>query len=387
MVQVIPRGTPRGPSVGQRLSAGIGQGLQVGSQLMQEHVAQKQQQQQRMAAKELGMDPRILDLPMEAQAAYFKSQFAPEKSMTPLQESQQKLAEERLKNMQEQTALFKSLSGEQEPSELEGMPAESKKKLSMYPEENLTQLAGFAGQPGQMGVIGNMAKAEIDRREKEKTQDFKTSEQRRSQEFELIKPVIAELNQARKNIPLQEQAIEDIINAAPDVGALDYFADVTGFEPMRTAAGAKMKTAIKDFFLSDLTRAGARPNQWIEQQLADALVKIGRDKESNLTIAEGMKFKVDLLKKRVEILDDLIEKDLSKGGYRADVDARAYKLMKPYVEERKKDLQDNIRKIQSSKKSFEVGIRMMSPDGTLYEILPEDVEEAEKHGFQHAAGT
>jgi len=228
--------------------------------------------------------------------------------------------------------------------------------------------------------------------EKEKFEYGKSAEKEklsRHEAAEITKPLMLELQQARKNIPLQEQAIEDIKGATPYVGALDYLADVTGFEPLRTASGAKMKTAIKDFFLSDLTRVGARPNQWVEQQLADALPKIGRSAEANLVVAEGMKFKVDLAKKRVEILDDLAAQDTEKYGYvKGNIDSRASKLMKPYVEQRKKELFDDIHKIKSKNKKIEAEtkkgkyIKMISPDGETWEILPSDVKEAEASGFK-----
>jgi hypothetical protein len=171
--------------------------------------------------------------------------------------------------------------------------------------------------------------------------------QNRKEETEISKPVLLELNQARKNIPFQEQAIEDIKNASQEVSGLDYIADLTGFEPLRSPAGAKLKTAIKDFFLSDLTRVGSRPNMWIEQQLNEALPKIGRSTEANLITAEGMQFKVDLAKKRIELIDELAEEDRKKYGFaKADIDSRANKLMKSYVMDRQKVLEKNIVKIQ-----------------------------------------
>jgi len=191
------------------------------------------------------------------------------------------------------------------------------------------------------------------------------------------------MNQIRKNIPLQEQAILDIQEAAPNVSALDYFADVTGFEPLRSAEGAKLKTGIKDFFLSDLSRAGTRPNQWIEQQLADALPKIGRSTEANLITAEGLKFKVDLAKKRLETIDKLAEEDRKKYGFvKGDIDSRAYNEIKKYSIDRQKQLKDNITKIKTQNKGKKNTVQMKSPEGLIYEIQSDDIDEALKHDFQ-----
>jgi hypothetical protein len=386
MVQVIGAGTPRGPTFGQKLAGGINKGLDIGQQLYQQH-------QQREAMKQLGLPENV--------SPEIAKQLISERSkqnLTPLQQSQKSLADEKLKALQGQQQLFQELSGGKRQSN--GAEGEGESVgLQGAGDEILNQVAAFAGQPGQQGIVGNMAKAEIERREKEKKQSFerekfeykKSSEKEKTVRGEaeaITKPLLLELQNARKNIPLQEQAIEDIQNAIPEVGGLDYIADVTGFEPLRSASGAKLKTALKDFFLSDLTRAGSRPNQWIEQQLADALPKIGRSQEANLVVAAGMKFKVDLAKKRIDLIDELAQQDQEKHGYvKPDIDSRASKLLKPFVEQRKKDLVDNITEIKKKHKNLgkeiKAGkyIKMMSPQGEVYEILPSDMKEAEEHGF------
>lgn len=227
--------------------------------------------------------------------------------------------------------------------------------------------------------------------EREKFEYGKASEKEKMARHEaeaITRPLMLELQQARKNIPLQEQAIEDIKMASPAVGSLDYLADVTGFEPLRSSEGAKLKTAIKDYFLSDLTRVGARPNQWVEQQLLDALPKIGRSAEANLITAEGLKFKNEIAKKRIDVLDDLAAKDTDKFGYvKPDIDSRASKLLKPFVEQQKKDLVDNITSIKRKHKTLakeeQKGkyIRVLSPEGQMLDILPSDLKEAEEHGY------
>jgi len=371
MVQIVPA-VQKKPSFGQRLNVGIGRGLE--------------QEAQRQALENFGIDPSISALPEQAQAAYFKQKFAPEKQMTPLQLAQQQLAEERLNALKGQQNIYGRLFGGQEQDGQQDMSSSPQTQdgfdLSKIPEEKLRQGAAFAGQPGEAGVFGNMFKAELERQSEEKKFNFEKEKLRRKEETEISKPILLELNEARKNIPLQEQAIQDIKNASPKVGALDYFADVTGFEPLRSAEGVKLKTGIKDFFLSDLSRAGARPNMWIEQQLADALPKIGRSPEANLITAEGMQFKLDLAKKRIDLIDDFAEKDREKFGFvRADIDSRAGKEMKKYAIDRQEELKNNIKKIKAFHKGKKAVVRVKSPDGSLYEIDSKDLDEALEHDF------
>ena len=53
MVQIIPAGTPKKPTFMQRLNVGVGQGLEMGQQIMQNY-------QQENAAKKLGLDPEVM---------------------------------------------------------------------------------------------------------------------------------------------------------------------------------------------------------------------------------------------------------------------------------------------------------------------------------------
>ncbi len=190
--------------------------------------------------------------------------------------------------------------------------------------------------------------------------------------YDINQPVLKELSQMRKNIPIQEQAVEDIMNASPDVGWRDYLADRYGFEPLRSSEGVKLKTAIKDFFLSDLSRAGTRPNQWIEMQLAGALPSIGRSAEANQITAAGLQFKVDLAKRRQELIDELTD---DYGYSQIDLDKTASKMMKSYVGERQKLLEKQIRDIKNKKESLSGRlIDVMGPDGQIYEVDESEVE-------------
>lgn len=199
------------------------------------------------------------------------------------------------------------------------------------------------------------------------------TKEKRGHLYEVNKPILNELGQLRKNIALQEQALEDIETASPDVGMRDYIAEKFNFEPLRTESGVKLKTAVKDFFLSDLTRAGTRPNQWIEQQLASALPMIGRDPSANLITNAGLRFKVDMSKKRAEFLDDLSE----KYGYSSiDLDRTANKMMKSYVTERQKILEQEIRNIKTKNKPEKLSgrfIDVQGPDGEMYEVDESEV--------------
>lgn len=380
MVQVIPLSQQQQLNMQkQAAQPSFGQLIAQGMQQMQ---AKKQQQSGNEQLKQItGMD--ISSLPPEMQKAVVVEALKSQGKNTQLGQKlsflDQTFGGNQQKNMGQQ------LAG-QNPMEQQGQQEDQGFDPTQLSDAQIAQATAI---DPNIGRSLQHAK-DVGLREKREEQKLQFSREKidRKEAHEVVKPLLQELNSSRKNIPLQEQAIEDIQNAAPNVGALDYIADVTGFEPLRSAKGAQLKTAIKDFFLSDLTRAGSRPNQWIEQQLSEALPKLGRSTAANLTVAEGMKFKVDLAKQRVQILDDLIAKDKEKYGYvKDDIDSRASQLMRPYVEQRKKDLVDNIKKIQTdskgSKKATPKGYtRMQNPQtGEVFEILNGHVSDAEESGW------
>jgi len=384
MAILLPQAPPKRPSFAQRLNLGVGTGL--------EKLSQMQQQRSAKEAISKSFGEEVANLSPELQKLYI------EKSLQGNLEEQKQASKfaNQIKMMKELGLDFGEgiQNGPSERNNPEGYQGNEisteqdfeslqPRKSQLIPQKKINAMALV-----NPAVADKMQKhndeIRTQQRHEEKLESRK-GEIRRQEETVISKPILLEMNQIRKNIPLQEQAIDDIFNASPKVSALDYFADVTGFEPARSAEGAKLKTAIKDFFLSDLTRAGTRPNQWIEQQLMDALPKIGRSPEANLITAEGMKFKVDLAKKRVEAIDKLAEEDREKYGYvKADIDARAFKAMKKYVIDRQQELKNSIKKIKTKHAGKTSGIQMKSPDGKVYEIHPDDVDEALEHEYEFA---
>ncbi len=58
------------------------------------------------------------------------------------------------------------------------------------------------------------------------------TKEKRKEINEVNKPILKEIGELRKNIPLQEQSIQDIKDASPGVGWQDYLAEKYSFEPL-----------------------------------------------------------------------------------------------------------------------------------------------------------
>lgn len=198
------------------------------------------------------------------------------------------------------------------------------------------------------------------------------AKQKSTQLYDINKPILKEAGELRKNLAMQEQAIEDLMESSPDVGIRDWMADYFDIEPLRSESGAKFKTAVKEFFLADMPRVGVRPNQWVEKQLLSALPVAGRSPTSNMITTAGLRFKKDISKKRLEIIDELS----NKYGYsEIDLDKTANKMIKSYAVERQKLLENEIRDIKNreSKLSGKT-IEVIGPDGEEYEVDESEIE-------------
>lgn len=133
--------------------------------------------------------------------------------------------------------------------------------------------------------------------------------------------------------------------------SLNTLAELTGVDAFLSPEGKEFKSAAKEYFLNDLTRAGARPNQWVEQQIASALPGLGTSVEGNLTVHAGLKAKRDILKKKRDISNDLMKSDMDNFGYvKGDIGKRVNQELKEYAQERMNDLRDQIKAIQGGQK-------------------------------------
>lgn len=362
MVLLLPKVKSFGEEFGSALGGGLGQGFSSGFE------RSKNQLQEEKYGKRLseltGKD--LTGLPLEFQKMAYEYNLKNQNEAAKLRGG----AEEDQKNYQ----TVKDRFGEKFANLWNAAPEGGKTQMitaaldAIQRGDNLSGLLDVA-QPNQ--DLSNETPVESLKKPPGITPK-EWAKQKSTQLYEINKPILKEAEDIRKNLSLQEQAIEDLMESSPDVGIRDWLADVFEFEPLRSESGAKFKTGVKDFFLTDISRVGARPNQWVEKQLLSALPVAGRTPVSNMITTAGLKFKKDLAKKRLEILDELTDK---YGYSEIDLSKTTNKMMKSYVEERQNLLRDEIKDIKNreSKLSGRM-VRVIDPNGEEYEIDEREVE-------------
>lgn len=183
-----------------------------------------------------------------------------------------------------------------------------------WSDDQLVQATGAVDKE-----IAEPAKAELKRREEQakidqkKQSDVFRAELSRSQNvLEKADNIAEQLPQKRTAVNLMKDAVA---NRNLGFFSPDNLAEMTGIEGFRSQEGAIFKTAGKEYFLGNIARAGARPNQWIEQQISDMMAKIGRSPEANFSVLRALENELDLDEERVRLTNEISDKLKSEGDY------------------------------------------------------------------------
>ncbi len=212
------------------------------------------------------------------------------------------------------------------------------------------QLVVASGAPDK--EVSEPAKSELKRRVEERKIDqkkqsdvFKSDLARSDKVKERADQIAEQIPQKRTALNLMKDAVA---NRNLSFFSPDNLAELTGIEGLRSPEGAIFKTAGKEYFLGNIARAGARPNQWIEQQISDMMAKIGRSPEANFSVFRALENELDLDEERIrltaEISDRLTkEGDLSQGKLGSILN----KELSQYAEKKQDILFNDLRAIKA----------------------------------------
>lgn len=338
MVQILPP-VERRKSFSEKLSQGVGRGLEQALQIAKENAAQKAQQQQSERLSQL--------------VGYDVSQLDPE---------MQKLAfSEALKGQYRQPP--GGLTGQSVPPEINQAMSGI---IQQFPNATSDELKLLLDEVGVPPIYSNSL-IENRRRQQEREQDRELAEQKFAQQkFESERTFHTKqaekqqekVDALRESVPRKEMAL-NFARDAIESGDMSYFspdklADVTGIDLFRTAKGAQLLTAGKENLLSNMSRISARgTNKWMEQRLNSVFPKIGQSKEANLTVQEMLEGEVALDQAYMNSFDKISEEDMNKYGYvKKDISKRAYEDIKPIEKQIGDRTAYRMKQIEEEEKGF-----------------------------------
>lgn len=204
---------------------------------------------------------------------------------------------------------------------------------------------------------------------------------RSDREYERLKPVLKTLDQELLQAIPKQLALDNLRNAITqgNIGGIsrDYLADLTGAEFLRSAKGAQFITSSKEFFLGSISRAGARPNQWIEQQIRTFLPLLGRSEEANLLATEMLQANLNVQKTYPEIVNQIMENDYNTyGDLQFNVLGRSQKALNKYANEQQTLLERKMIDI-----IYPNNVPMKDSQDNYYSIPHDRVDEALSKGL------
>lgn len=212
------------------------------------------------------------------------------------------------------------------------------------------QLVLYSGHPDK--EISEPAKQELKRRQEERTIDQKKEDSKIKRHTDLSQKVLEKADQIAEALPQKKSALglmkDAIVNRDLSFWSRDNLAELTGIEGLRSQEGAIFKTAAKEYFLGNIARAGARPNQWIEQQISDMMTKIGRSPEANLSVSRALENELGLDEERVRLTEQISnELENSLGYIPRDLGTRVNRELSKYAERKQLELYNDLRAIKS----------------------------------------
>jgi len=180
-------------------------------------------------------------------------------------------------------------------------------------------------------------------------------------------PYLQEIDKESKSLSLQENAGRQMLQAIR-TGNLDFFSsdNLANFMPenlaigFRTGSGQLFLTSGKEWLLGDLSRAGARPNMWIEQQISTALPKIGTSPEAQEIAVIAKLSETELKREKIKLSNEIASNSLRDNGYYPeDIAQQVEKNIKPIANEIQDKLAYRIQVLIDREKGQEAILREM----------------------------
>lgn len=201
-----------------------------------------------------------------------------------------------------------------------------------------------------------------------KMQQKDISDQKK-EELEFIKPYVKDINDSRAGIRGREQGLnnaERAIKYADSRMLGDLFAKWTGLDFFSTLHGSQLQTAMKEHLIGNVSKFGARPNMYIEQQVSQMGPRFGLTPEANQSIIELLRNGVDVEKFHNKVWDETSKYYLDKIGF-VPREAIEYvdRRTADYQNEKNDELAMKLREIEEkAMPESELNSLRMVPEGT-----------------------
>lgn len=392
MVQVIGPGT-RKPSFGEKLSAGIGRGLEFGQQMMQEHQAKQAQALQGQQISQLvGADVSNLDPELQKVALQLTMQGKNQQVAELLKQEGQK---QRLGEKQD--FLSKIFGGGQkhgigQPQQPGQIPQE------MTSAEGFQQQGGF--DPLQLSdadiaqataldpTLGRELRAakdsalkesrfekEFAERQKEKSPEYLREKELTHSQAQADVKYNTALQEASKQHELKERTLDRLeqLNKKGVTGKpWEKFAEKIGLVNVTSEGRREFAADVKNLITDIRSILGAQFTGFEFQTILNAYPSADFSKEANTAIIRNLKEFQEIKKKEVEFAEQL--KKENKGKIPLDFQAKVNEKVRDYASSRMPEIKENTRKIMNEEYGIPEGFTLMfDPQGNEMSVPESEI--------------
>lgn len=251
-----------------------------------------------------------------------------------------------LPNAENGTPAYLGDAGQEKNSNQTEQPKGPESVLEKMTDQQLRLLTGHPDRE-----VSEPAKAILKGRQDETDLKQKKNENWTKFGMERAKKVLDKAEDIAQTLPVKNTAlklmVDSIANKNLSFFSPDNLAEITGVEAFRSPEGALFKTAAKEYFLGNISRAGARPNQWIEQQISDMMTKIGRSTVANLSVARALQNEIALDQERVRLTEEIFNQLRSEDKDVGELGPMINNRLSKFAEQKQNELYNDLRAIKA----------------------------------------
>jgi hypothetical protein len=145
---------------------------------------------------------------------------------------------------------------------------------------------------------------------------------------------------------------ENAVRSGETTGLINWLAQKHGIDPLKNTDSAILNAAKKEFLLSNVTRAGSRPNMWLEQQVSSMFPSVGQSKESALGVLAMLDADKDAIREEARIARDIQHKYEKELGYvPKSIEEEVNAQLIPFIDKSNEKLALKIQSIKEEKLS------------------------------------
>jgi|GEM_PF-2881511 len=349
---------------------------------------QNEQKQKNLveALKKQDIDPSAANLSKEERALLFKSKFANEKPLNPLQQSRKKLYDEQLNNLKQNEDFYGQLFGNnnqnqennqniakgfnenEQPNQNNNgnqneQPNESpEKKLAKLPIETLQKLAALKGQPGKGNVVGNLAQSILDKKEydKKNSPEFIREQELAKTQAADDSKFYKDLNEKRKHQIYKKDSLNRIknivkkgVSGKPYENALERMGLISLTSDGRRELSAEVKNQYTDF--KQITGSQMSSREFFT--LTNAYPNADFSQKANEAIINNLEEAHDLLDKEYEIATRL--KKENGGKIPENFQEKVNTELEEYSKKKMEKIRQNLRIIMNEEYGITEGHTLM----------------------------